>query len=116
MSQTPIVAPQAVPDHWSGTSHEQLAEQVRPLLERPPMYKVLLLNDDFTPMGFVVEVLEKFFQKDSDEATRIMLAVHQNGVAQCGIYPFEIAETKALQVVEYARSHDHPLQTAVEKE
>ncbi len=80
------------------------------------MFKVLLLNDDFTPMDFVVRVLEKFFQKDSDEATRIMMAVHQSGVGLCGVYPFEIAETKALQVVEYARDHHHPLQTAIEKE
>ncbi len=80
------------------------------------MFKVLLLNDDFTPMDFVVEVLERFFNKDSDEAMRIMLAVHQNGVGLCGVYPFEIAETKALQVVEHARQNQHPLQTAIEKE
>ena len=80
------------------------------------MFKVLLLNDDFTPMDFVVDVLERFFQKDSDEAMRIMLAVHQHGVGLCGVYPFEIAETKALQVVDHARQHTHPLQTAIEKE
>ena len=109
MSQVPVITPKVSPG-------VDLAEQVRPALERPPMYKVLLLNDDFTPMDFVVQVLEQFFQKDRDEAMRIMLAVHQNGVGLCGIYPFEIAETKALQVVECARSHDHPLQTAIEKE
>ncbi len=105
MTMTPTVNPGS-----------DLAELTRPLLERPPMFKVLLLNDDFTPMDFVVDVLERFFQKDSDEATRIMLAVHQNGVGLCGVYPFEIAETKALQVVEHARKHHHPLQTAIEKE
>lgn len=94
----------------------ELAELVRPVLERPPMFKVLLLNDDFTPMDFVVGVLEKFFQKDAEEATRIMMAVHQNGVGLCGVFPFEIAETKAIQVVEYARQHHHPLQTAIERE
>jgi ATP-dependent Clp protease adaptor protein ClpS len=109
MSQTPVFTPHIQPG-------ENLAEQVRPLLERPPMFKVLLLNDDFTPMDFVVQVLEKFFQKDTDEAVRIMMAVHQHGVGLCGIYPFEVAETKALQVVEFARSNDHPLQTAIEKE
>lgn len=105
MSHAPVITP-----------GEQLAELTRPALERPPMYKVLLLNDDFTPMNFVVRVLEQFFQKDTEEAMRIMLAVHQNGVGICGIYPFEVAETKALQVVEFARDHEHPLQTAVEKE
>lgn len=93
-----------------------IAELTRPVLERPPMFKVLLLNDDFTPMDFVVHVLERVFQKDSDEATRIMIAVHQSGVGLCGVYPFEIAETKALQVVEFARENAHPLQTAIEKE
>ena len=109
MTQTPVISPHAVP----GTD---LAERTRPALERPPMFKVLLLNDDFTPMDFVVAVLEKFFQKDTDEATRIMLAVHQNGVGLCGVFPFEIAETKALQVVGYARENAHPLQTAIERE
>jgi ATP-dependent Clp protease adaptor protein ClpS len=109
MTQTPVVTPNISPG-------ENLAEQVRPALERPPMFKVLLLNDDYTPMDFVVQVLEKFFQKDTDEAVRIMIAVHQNGVGLCGVYPFEVAETKALQVVEFARSNDHPLQTAIEKE
>lgn len=105
MTQAPVIYP--------GTD---LAEQVRPVLERPPMFKVLLLNDDFTPMDFVVQVLERIFQKDADEATRIMLAVHQNGVGLCGVYPFEVAETKAIQVVEIARENAHPLQTAIEKE
>lgn len=80
------------------------------------MFKVLLLNDDFTPMDFVVKVLENIFQKDTQEATRIMNAVHQNGVGTCGVYAFEVAETKALQVVEFARQHEHPLQTAIEKD
>ena len=93
-----------------------VAEVVKTQLQRPPLFKVLLLNDDFTPMDFVVDILQRYFQKDEDEATRIMLAVHQSGVGVCGVYPFEIAETKALQVVEEARHHQHPLQTAVERE
>ena len=109
MPVVPVISPIVSP----GT---EIAEQTRPALEWPPMFKVLLLNDDFTPMDFVVAILEKFFQKDADEATRIMMAVHQNGVGLCGIYPFEIAETKAIQVVEYARQNKHPLQTAIERE
>ncbi|GBD43180.1 ATP-dependent Clp protease adapter protein ClpS [bacterium HR40] len=84
--------------------------------KRPSMYKVLLLNDDYTPMEFVVHVLERFFHKDREEATRIMLHVHHTGVGVCGVYTFEVAETKVAQVIEFARQHEHPLQCTMEKE
>ena len=80
----------------------------------PPRYKVLLLNDDYTPMDFVVEVLMRFFRKSELEATRIMLQVHHEGVGVCGVYPFEIAETKVHQVMEAAAEEGHPLQCIME--
>jgi ATP-dependent Clp protease adaptor protein ClpS len=84
--------------------------------EKPSLYKVLLLNDDYTPMEFVVHVLERFFNKNQEDATRIMLHVHHHGVGVCGIYPFEVAETKVAQVIDFARQHQHPLQCTMEKE
>ncbi len=84
--------------------------------KKPSMYKVLMLNDDYTPMEFVVHVLERFFNKNRTEATRIMLHVHQRGVGVCGIYTYEIAETKVNQTMEFARKHQHPLQCTLEKE
>lgn len=83
--------------------------------KRPHLYRVLLLNDDYTPMEFVVHVLERFFNKNRDDATRIMLAVHQNGVGECGTYTYEVAETKVTQVMDFARRHQHPLQCVMEK-
>jgi len=80
----------------------------------PPMFKVLLLNDDYTPMEFVVEVIERFFNKSREQATQIMLKVHTEGVGVCGIYPQDIAETKVNQVVSYARQSQHPLQCVTE--
>ena len=88
----------------------------RPKVKRPPLYKVLLLNDDFTPMEFVVHVLEKFFSINHDSAVKIMLAVHKEGVAVVGIYSHEIAETKVTQVMDYSRKNQHPLQCTMEKE
>ena len=82
---------------------------------RPSMYKVLLLNDDYTPMDFVIEVLEKFFQKSHAEATQIMLSVHQKGMGVCGVYTHEVAETKVALVNEYARQSEYPLQCTLEK-
>jgi len=90
--------------------------KTRPRTRRPSMYKVLLLNDDYTPMEFVVHVLEKFFQKSRAEATEIMLHVHRRGVGVCGVYSYEIAETKVNQVMEYARAQEQPLQCTLEKE
>ena len=88
----------------------------RPKVKRPPLYKVLLLNDDFTPMEFVVHVLEKFFSINHDNAIQIMLAVHKEGVAVVGVYSHEIAETKVTQVMDYSRKNQHPLQCTMEKE
>lgn len=84
--------------------------------KRPSMYKVLMLNDDYTPMEFVVVVLQQFFGKDVDEATRIMMQVHQHGVGICGVYTYEVAETKVTSVVDFARRNQHPLQCTMEKE
>jgi len=84
--------------------------------KKPAMYKVLLLNDDYTPMEFVVHVLERFFRKAHEDATQIMLHVHQRGVGICGVYPFDVAETKVTQVIEFARRHQHPLQCTMEKD
>ena len=88
----------------------------KPKTKTPPLYRVLMMNDDYTPMQFVIEVLEKFFQKNREEATQIMLHVHQRGVGVCGIYAYDLAETKAMQVMNYARKYEHPLQVQLEKE
>ena len=84
-------------------------------VKKPSFYRVLLLNDDYTPMEFVVHVLERFFNKDRDAATRIMLHVHHHGIGECGIYTYEVAETKVTQVMDFARKHQHPLQCVMEK-
>lgn len=89
--------------------------KTRPQTKRPNMYRVLLLNDDYTPMEFVVHVLERFFNKDRDAATQIMLHVHHHGIGECGIYTYEVAETKVTQVMDFARKHHHPLQCVMEK-
>ncbi|MFZ5792060.1 MAG: ATP-dependent Clp protease adapter ClpS [Pseudomonadota bacterium] len=88
----------------------------KPKTKKPSMYKVLLLNDDYTPMEFVVHVLERFFNKSREDATRIMLHVHRRGVGVCGVYTYEVAETKVNQVIDFARRHEHPLQCTLEKE
>ena len=88
----------------------------RSKLKKPPLYKVLLLNDDFTPMEFVVHVLEKFFKIGREKAISIMLDVHQKGLAVVGVYSNEVAETKVTQVMDYARKNQHPLQCKMEKE
>lgn len=93
-----------------------LVTKTRPKTKRPSLYKVLLLNDDYTPMEFVVFVLEQFFGKGREEATRIMLHVHHKGVGICGVFTFEVAETKVHQVLDFARQHQHPLQCTMEKE
>lgn len=90
--------------------------QTKPKTKKPSLYKVLVLNDDFTPMEFVVHILQRFFNKNSEEATQIMLHVHQSGVGICGVYTFEIAETKVTQVMDLARQHQHPLQCTMEKD
>ena len=93
-----------------------IATKTRPKTKKPSLYKVLLLNDDYTPMEFVVHVLERFFAKPREEAVQIMLHVHRRGVGVCGVYTFEVAETKVAQVSELARRHQHPLQCTMEKE
>lgn len=90
--------------------------KTRPKTKKPSLYKVLLLNDDYTPMEFVILVLERFFNKGRDDATRIMLHVHHKGVGLCGVYTFEVAETKVTQVMEFSRQHQHPLRCTMEKE
>jgi ATP-dependent Clp protease adaptor protein ClpS len=83
--------------------------------KRPSLYRVLILNDDYTPMEFVVLVLERFFNKDAETATKIMLAVHHHGIGECGVFTYEVAETKVTQVMDFARKHQHPLQCVMEK-
>ncbi len=99
-------------DDDSGTG---VVTKTRTRTKRPSLYRVLLLNDDYTPMEFVVVVLERFFQKGREEATRIMLHVHQHGVGECGVYTYEVAETKVTQVMDFARKNQHPLQCVMEK-
>lgn len=99
-------------DEGTGTA---VISRSKPQTKRPNLYRVLLLNDDYTPMEFVVQVLEGFFNKSREDATRIMLHVHQNGVGECGIYTYEVAETKVTQVMDFSRKHQHPLQCVMEK-
>jgi len=89
-------------------------QDAKPELKKPPLYKVILLNDDYTPMEFVVEVLEVFFQMNREQATHVMLTVHTQGKGVCGIYTRDIAETKMNQVNQYSREHQHPLLCEVE--
>ncbi|WP_298359148.1 ATP-dependent Clp protease adapter ClpS [Rhodoblastus sp.] len=100
------------PGQGTGTA---VITRVKPKTQRPSMYRVLLLNDDYTPMDFVVGVLCTFFHKNVDDANRIMWQVHNNGVGECGVYTYEVADTKVTQVMEYARKHQHPLQCVMEK-
>lgn len=98
-----------------GDTFTLVVTRPKPKTKRPNMYRVLLLNDDYTPMEFVVHVLERFFQKSREEATRVMLHVHHHGVGECGVYTYEVAETKVTQVMDFARKHQHPLQCVMEK-
>jgi ATP-dependent Clp protease adaptor protein ClpS len=92
-----------------------VATKTRPKTKKPTPYKVLMLNDDYTPMEFVVHVLQSFFRLSLEEATRVMLHVHQKGVGVCGVFSYEVAETKVTQVMDYARKNQHPLQCTLEK-
>jgi ATP-dependent Clp protease adaptor protein ClpS len=96
-------------------SQTGVATKTRTRTKKPQQYKVLMLNDDYTPMEFVVIVLKRFFRMDLEQATRVMLHVHQKGVGVCGIYPYEVAETKVNQVMDFARQNQHPLQCTLEK-
>ena len=93
-----------------------IATKTRTRTKKPSMYKVLMLNDDYTPMEFVVMVIESFFSKSHDEAVQVMLHVHQKGVGICGVFTYEVAETKVTQVMDYARKNEHPLQCTLEKD
>lgn len=93
-----------------------VATKVRPRTKKPNLYRVLLLNDDYTPMEFVVAVLQEVFGKNQEDAVRIMMHVHKHGVGECGIYPYEIAETKVTLVMDAARKNQHPLQCVMEKQ
>ena len=96
-------------------SSEKKAKTLEPKTKKPPMFNVILLNDDFTPMEFVVKVIKQVFNKTDDEAMRIMLKIHNEGMAVCGIFPHEIAETKMNQVLKFAKDEGHPLQSIIEK-
>jgi ATP-dependent Clp protease adaptor protein ClpS len=96
------------------TNHDLVVEKEAAKTAPPPMYQVVLLNDDYTPMEFVVKVLQKFFGKNQEEATRIMLQVHHEGRGVCGVYPRDVAATRIAQVGQYARAKQHPLQCVME--
>ena len=103
-------------DDEGGDGDVSVATKTKPKTARPPLYKVLLLNDDYTPMEFVVVVLERFFGIGHSHAVEIMLTVHKKGLAVVGVFSHEIAETKVTQVMDFARRHQHPLQCTMEKE
>ena len=96
-------------------SNTAIITRTKPKTKRPSLYRVLLLNDDYTPMEFVVHVVERFFNKSHDDAYQIMMHVHHNGVGECGVFTYEVAETKVTQVMDFARKHQHPLQCVMEK-
>lgn len=110
----PIVMQNKKPDDENGPG-TGLATKTKPKVKKPDLYRVLLLNDDFTPMEFVIHILERFFRKSPEQATQIMLHVHNNGVGECGVYTYEVAETKVTQVMDFARKNQHPLQCVMEK-
>jgi ATP-dependent Clp protease adaptor protein ClpS len=95
--------------------HGLLVEEAQPKVKQPPLYNVVLLNDDYTPMEFVVDVLERFFRMDRSAATRVMLEVHTRGKGICGVFTYEIAETKVAQVTTYSRDNQHPLMCTLEE-
>lgn len=107
-------APRMPPDdNGTGTA---VVTRLKPETKKPSLYRVLLLNDDFTPMEFVVHVLQQFFNKSYEDAYTVMLHVHQNGVGECGVFTYEVAETKVTLVMDFARRHQHPLQCVMEKQ
>ena len=107
--------PNRRPGEQGGGAGAAVVTETKPKLQRPSLYRVLILNDDYTPMEFVIYVLERFFQKSREDATRIMLHVHQHGVGVCGVFTYEVAETKVAQVIDFARENQHPLQCTLEK-
>lgn len=104
------------PDEGGTDGEAGLLTKTKPKTDKPPLYKVLLLNDDYTPMEFVVHVLERFFGMNHAQAFELMLTVHKKGLAVVGVFSFEVAETKVAQVMDFARRHQHPLQCTMEKE
>lgn len=102
-------------DDSDGGNATGVATRTRAKTKKPTPYRVLMLNDDYTPMEFVVLVLQRFFKMDMEEATRVMLHVHQRGVGVCGVFSYEVAETKVAQVIDFARQNQHPLQCTLEK-
>jgi ATP-dependent Clp protease adaptor protein ClpS len=116
----PHVGEAVVADKQQGNSTigvgTAVVTQTKTKTQKPSMYRVLILNDDYTPMEFVTYILERFFNKSRETALRIMLHVHQNGVGVCGVFTYEVAETKVAQVIETARRHQHPLQCTMEKD
>jgi len=108
--------PRKDPNQRPDDAGTDIVTETRPKTKKPSLYKVLLPNDDYTPMEFVVYVLERFFNKSGEDATRVMLHVHQKGVGVCGVFTFEVAETKVAQVMNFSRQNDHPLQCMMEKE
>ncbi len=102
-------------DFEEDDSKDLLVQSSRPKLKRPPMFKVLLLNDDYTPMDFVIEILQNYFHMNQEKATQIMLHVHTRGMGVCGIFTRDVAETKVAQVNEYSRSRQHPLLCSMEE-
>ena len=117
LSVRPAAVRMADDDRDSGGSNQVgIATRTRAKPKKPSMFKVLMLNDDYTPMEFVVMVLKRFFSMDLEQATRVMLHVHQRGVGVCGIFPYEIAETKVHQVMDFAAQNQHPLRCTLEKD
>ena len=104
-----------VDDNKFENNNSLIKTQTKEKLKKPSLNKVLILNDDYTPMEFVVYLLKSFFNKSNEEATKIMLHVHQNGIGVCGIFSYEIAETKVIQVLDTSRKNNHPLQCTMEK-
>jgi ATP-dependent Clp protease adaptor protein ClpS len=104
------------PDEPGNGTGVGIATRTKPKTQKPSLYKVLMLNDDYTPMEFVVLTLQRFFKMSIEDATRVMLHVHQRGVGVCGIFTYEVAETKVNQVIDFAREHQHPLQCTMEKD
>lgn len=103
-------------DGLGGDTTTGTVTKTRPKTKKPALYKVLMLNDDYTPMEFVVLTLQRFFRMTIEDATRVMLHVHQRGVGICGVFTYEVAETKVSQVIDFAREHQHPLQCTLEKD
>jgi ATP-dependent Clp protease adaptor protein ClpS len=99
-----------------GGANIGVATRTKVETKKPSLYKVFMLNDDYTPMEFVIHMLERFFHKSREESTRIMLQIHNKGVGLCGVYTYDIAETKVTQVMDFARQHQHPLQCTMERE